>query len=321
MSSTLPVKIFDNPEFGQVRWIIGDNEFQAVGVDIARALEYANPSKAVIDHCKGITKLGIPSAGGIQETNVITEGDIYRLIFKAAEQSKNPEIKARAERFESWIFDEVLPSIRKTGSYSKTTNFPWAEDMDKALRQNAKLTKGLSKIATIRLNATTLRQVQENKGHNYSEMIAIMEADAEAQETKLLQAQAKAAQKQAEAEAKQRKKSPAHSGDMLTEHTEAALDWVKTEYALQGKKIAIIHKGRLLVFSKPWREWAIENQINLTSVLKILAKQGSIEIARSGGEIIYTKRPLRVNGGNAPKAVIFKAGCFGWLTSTSEQAQ
>ena len=111
------LQIFKNEEFGQVRVIETNGKVYAVGVDIARALEYSNPSKAVIQHCKGITKLGIPSEGGIQETNVIPEGDIYRLIVKAADQSKNPKIKAKAERFERWIFDEVLPSIRKHGAY------------------------------------------------------------------------------------------------------------------------------------------------------------------------------------------------------------
>ena len=99
------LQIFKNNEFGEIRMIEVDGRPYAVGVDIARALEYSNPSKAVIQHCKGITKLGIPSEGGIQETNVIPEGDIYRLIVKAADQSKNPKIKAKAERFERWIFD------------------------------------------------------------------------------------------------------------------------------------------------------------------------------------------------------------------------
>lgn len=61
--------------------------------------------------------MGIPSDGGIQETNVIPEGDIYRLIVKAADQSKNMRIKEKAEKFERWIFDEVIPAIRKHGGY------------------------------------------------------------------------------------------------------------------------------------------------------------------------------------------------------------
>lgn len=103
------LQIFENAEFGKVRTVVINGKPYAVGVDVARALGYSSPSKAVIDHCKGITKSVIPSKGGQQETNVIPEGDIYRLIVK----SKLPS----AERFESWVFDEVLPTIRKTGAY------------------------------------------------------------------------------------------------------------------------------------------------------------------------------------------------------------
>ncbi len=111
------LQIFNNQEFGEIRMMVVDGKPYAVGVDVARALEYAKPSQAVIDHCKGIRKLGIPSAGGTQETNIIPEGDILRLIVKAADQSKNWEIKEKACRFESLIFDEILPSINKHGGY------------------------------------------------------------------------------------------------------------------------------------------------------------------------------------------------------------
>ena len=106
---------FAHNAFGSIRTIELDGKLHFVGVDVARALQYANPSKAVIDHCKGVSKLGIPSDGGVQETNVITEGDMYRLIVKAADQSKSQQVSENAAKFESWIFDEVLPSIRKTG--------------------------------------------------------------------------------------------------------------------------------------------------------------------------------------------------------------
>jgi prophage antirepressor-like protein len=112
------LQLFSNTEFGEIRVIEVDGKSYAVGIDVARALDYAKPSQAVIDHCKGIRKLGIPSAGGLQETNIVTEGDIYRLIIKAADQSRNPDIKAKAARFERWVFDEVLPSIRKHGMYA-----------------------------------------------------------------------------------------------------------------------------------------------------------------------------------------------------------
>ena len=107
------LQIFSNEEF-QVRTVEIDGKLYFVGLDVAKALGYSNPSKAVIQHCKGITKTGIPSGGGIQETNCITEGDLYRLITKSELPS--------AERFESWVFDDVIPAIRKTGSYNSGTN-------------------------------------------------------------------------------------------------------------------------------------------------------------------------------------------------------
>ena len=103
------LQIFNNEEFGDIRTVEVDGKPYFVGIDIARALGYSNPSKAIIQHCKGVTKLGIPSKGGKQETNCIPEGDLYRLITHSELES--------AERFESWVFDEVLPSIRKNGGY------------------------------------------------------------------------------------------------------------------------------------------------------------------------------------------------------------
>lgn len=79
------LQIFNNSKFGQIRMVDIEGKPFAVGIDVARMLEYANPSKAVLDHCKGVSKLGIPSEGGNQETNIIPEGDIYRLIVKAAD--------------------------------------------------------------------------------------------------------------------------------------------------------------------------------------------------------------------------------------------
>jgi anti-repressor protein len=113
------LEIFSNAEFGIIRVVEIDGKPYAVGVDAARALEYANPSKAVIDHCKGdfLTWKVIDALGRAQDTRIIPESDIYRLIIKAADQSRNPEIKEKAARFEKWIFEEVLPSIRKHGTY------------------------------------------------------------------------------------------------------------------------------------------------------------------------------------------------------------
>lgn len=101
--------IKNNPLFGDVRFVSIEGKPYAVANDVAKALGYADCPKAVRTHCKGVAKTSIPTNGGNQEVKVIPEGDIYRLIIR----SKLPQ----AEKFERWVFDEVLPQIRQTGGY------------------------------------------------------------------------------------------------------------------------------------------------------------------------------------------------------------
>lgn len=101
--------IKNNPLFGDVRFVSIEGKPYAVANDVAKALGYADCPKAVRTHCKGVAKTSIPTNGGNQEVKVISEGDIYRLIIR----SKLPQ----AEKFERWVFDEVLPQIRQTGGY------------------------------------------------------------------------------------------------------------------------------------------------------------------------------------------------------------
>lgn len=103
------LQIFENAEFGSVRTIKIDNEPWFVGTDVAKALGYSNPRKAIADHCKGVTKRDTPTSSGIQSISYINEGDMYRLIMR----SKLPS----ADKFEDWVVNEVLPSIRKNGGY------------------------------------------------------------------------------------------------------------------------------------------------------------------------------------------------------------
>ena len=86
------IQIFNNPILGDLR-------------------------KAVSDNCKGVlVEDSFKNNGGYAEP-LIPEGDIYRLIIKAGQQGNSKEIKDKADKLEKWIFDEVLPSIRKTGTY------------------------------------------------------------------------------------------------------------------------------------------------------------------------------------------------------------
>ena len=103
------LQVFKNTEFGEVRTIEEDGKVLFCGNDCAKALGYERPKDAVYSHCKGAVKRSTLTAGGKQEMSFIPEGDLYRLIA----HSKLPS----AEKFESWVFDEVLPSIRKHGAY------------------------------------------------------------------------------------------------------------------------------------------------------------------------------------------------------------
>ncbi|MBB2199371.1 MAG: phage antirepressor [Gluconacetobacter sp.] len=81
-----------------------------IGKDVCERLGYANPNKAMNDHCKGVTKrYPLQTPGGMQEVRVLSEPDVMRLIVRC----KRPE----AEPFERWVFEEVLPTIRRTGGY------------------------------------------------------------------------------------------------------------------------------------------------------------------------------------------------------------
>lgn len=111
--------IFNNPEFGEIRTITEDGKTLFCGSDVAKALGYKRPNDAITAHCRGTVKRRITdSIGREQEMNFIPEGDIYRLAAKS-------ELPG-ADKFESWIFDEVLPSIRKTGGYALPKDYPSA---------------------------------------------------------------------------------------------------------------------------------------------------------------------------------------------------
>ena len=115
---TNEIQIFTNPEFGNVRTLTeADGTILFCGKDVAEALGYLNISKALNDHCRGVTKRYISTKSSNRhgsferevEYSFITEPDLYRLIVA----SKLPS----AQKFERWVFEEVLPTIRKTGGY------------------------------------------------------------------------------------------------------------------------------------------------------------------------------------------------------------
>lgn len=101
---------FFNEHGWEVRAIEKDGEPWFVANDVAKNLGYTNPQKAIRDHCKGVNEIDTPTTGGIQTMKIIPERDLYRLIMR----SKLPA----AEEFEEWVVGNVLPSIRKHGTYA-----------------------------------------------------------------------------------------------------------------------------------------------------------------------------------------------------------
>ena len=108
-NETLNLEVFDNPEFGRMRILREGSKYLFCASDAASALGYVNPRSALQRHCKDVVKRDTQTPGGVQSLSYIAEGDLYRLII----HSKLPS----AEKFEHWVFEEVLPCIRKTGGY------------------------------------------------------------------------------------------------------------------------------------------------------------------------------------------------------------
>lgn len=100
-----------NFEQNEVRTFVENEVPYFVANDVAKTLGYKNPSKATNDHCKkAIETWGNDSLGRRQKFKIIPESDVYRLIIKSNLPS--------AEKFESWVMEEVLPQIRKHGMYA-----------------------------------------------------------------------------------------------------------------------------------------------------------------------------------------------------------
>lgn len=103
------LKVFQNSDFGELSVMMIDGKEYFPAIQCAKILGYTNPRKAIRDHCEGGIIRSLPTNGGVQDVKYIPEGDLYRLIIR----SKLPA----AKKFERWVFDEVLPEIRRSGGY------------------------------------------------------------------------------------------------------------------------------------------------------------------------------------------------------------
>ena len=123
---TNQVQVFNHQEFGKLEMLLIDGKPYFPASDCAKILGYSDAINAIKQHCRWVVKHHIGVQTGVKadgspamqtvEKNFIPEGDLYRLIAR----SKLPSAVA----FESWVFDEVLPSIRQTGGYGQTFQIP-----------------------------------------------------------------------------------------------------------------------------------------------------------------------------------------------------
>ena len=119
--NTTAITIFNNEEFGNVRTLTINGEPWFVGKDIAECLGYSRSTKAVSDHVDEEDIDGIPiqdSIGRMQNTPIINESGVYSLILSSKLES--------AKKFKKWVTSEVLPSLRKTGTYTVVATQPSA---------------------------------------------------------------------------------------------------------------------------------------------------------------------------------------------------
>ena len=147
--------VFNNAEFGNVRTMEINGEPWFVGKDVASALGYAKPRNAIATHVDEEDKKDAPirgDLGGTQEMTIINESGVYALIFG----SKLPN----AKKFKHWVTSEILPAIRKTGTYSITQHKPdsymienpadrarrWAEEYEEKLALECKIAEQQPKV-------------------------------------------------------------------------------------------------------------------------------------------------------------------------------
>ena len=138
------LQIFNSEEFGQVRTVTIENEPWFVGKDVAEALGYVKARNAIANHVEDDDKRDAPiqgDLGGTQLMTIINESGLYALIFGSKLES--------AKRFKHWVTSEVLPSIRKTGSYDH-----FSPEMKAILMHDKKLVKMDERVTDLENNMT-----------------------------------------------------------------------------------------------------------------------------------------------------------------------
>jgi anti-repressor protein len=218
------VKIFEHPVFGQLQIIDEDGEQWFVARDVAKALGYSNPSKAVSDHCKKARKINMMefdneslsnySAGNYSEVLVIPESDVHRLIMRSKLE--------KAEEYQEWVCGEVLPDIRKHGFHG-TDDF-----VKKALSDPAGMIMFLQNYQEVKAQKEALDQrvVQLNREKAWIES-----------------KQVATSMNTASQYSRQNERLRVQIGDATNWKTVKAIKWLRDEFVLEsGMFISLGHK-------------------------------------------------------------------------------
>ena len=163
------LQIFSNPEFGSIRTLDEDGKVIFAATDVAKALGYSNPRDAISKHCRYVAKRDVPHPQAPDKTiemSFIPEGDVYRLIT----HSNLPD----AEKFEHWLFDDMLPTLRKTGSYSIVQADP---NLPPELALANQTLAAVNKIYQMQLSqGERLDKLEATKTLDYAQQLAIQDA-------------------------------------------------------------------------------------------------------------------------------------------------
>lgn len=161
------LQTYTNAAFGSVRVLYEDGKPLFCGADACKALGYSNQWDALKRHCRYLVKREVPNPQSVSKKvtmNFLPEGDLYRLIT----HSKLPS----AEKFERWVFDEVLPSIRKNGMYGADP-----EELERLRRSNAVLRDWFNLLAARKRDLVdiqnTLADVRQERDEAKSRYMAV----------------------------------------------------------------------------------------------------------------------------------------------------
>lgn len=172
MNNVIPFKFKDS----DIRTVQLNDEPMFVAKDVATILGYSNVNDAIKRHCEGVVKHDLPTSSGIQSFSLIPEFDVYSLILR----SKLPE----AKKFKNWVCKEVLPSIRKSGSYQSQSAIPqsFAEALRLAADMADKLEAAKPKIAFAdsvneAINSVSFRDFAKSVGTGQNKLYELLRSE------------------------------------------------------------------------------------------------------------------------------------------------